>query len=95
MSPMWSDTRGSTSGGRMPMALISFSITAAMRAESARGSSPDACADARILSSTSVRFRTNVTSYPRARRWRTRMSKARFARACPACATLYGVGPHT
>src|SRR2546422_2417822 len=48
-----------------------------------------------ILSSTSVKLRTNVTRKPRNLRYLYMTSKVKRARACPTCDALYTVTPQT
>jgi len=65
---MDSDTFGSWSGRSRPIASASSWNAAMKRCASASGSSPTSLARLMILSSTSVKLRTNSTSHPRCRR---------------------------
>ena len=75
ISGIWAVTLGHSSGRRLWSASMSSSKAAAYLSAREAGASPRSRARAMILSSTSVKFRTNFTSSPRARRWRTTTSQ--------------------
>jgi hypothetical protein len=64
ISPMCSVARGYTSAGRMPRVSRSAKKASVMGRVTPPMACPVAAASAMILSSTSVRFMTNVTSKP-------------------------------
>ena len=76
---------GSTSPASTPIASMSARYSAMYRSETSRGGAPSSAARRMILSSTSVKFLTNVTRKPRASSQRRTTSKAMALRAWPTC----------
>ena len=74
---------------------MSSRSAATKRSEISRAETPLSFARRMIRSSTSVKFRTNVTRYPLDRRYRRSTSKTSAERAWPMCEKSYTVTAQT
>ena len=90
---MFSVARGAMSGGITFRPAASFLYSDIYFSASSFTVIPISFARFIILSSTSLKFCTNFTLYPRHTRYRRSTSNTQSGRALPMCIRLYTVGP--